>query len=281
MNRSSRVFRSLREQSHCASPGLRTELLAVRDANVWKASEVPIAEQNSWLRAWSAQARGLAPCGPPGVVRALPCRLAACYLWMKHLGGFGMAQADQAGDRAGSATAALAAPAAAHRGVDRVPGRARRTCPFSPAIWMRCRAPGLGGAIIIATIILQPIAAAAALFFLVRGNLPGRWSRWPSSSCLAGSATCRRSSCTGSICERRRQPAAWSPSSLRHPAADPGAGHRRAGADEQAADAGDAAGRSADPDRLLRRSPSGSAWRSTASSGPKRARPTGRSRRRW
>ena len=33
--------------------------------------------------------------------------------------------------------------------------------------------PGLGGKIIIATIILRPIAAAAALFFLVRGNLPG------------------------------------------------------------------------------------------------------------
>ena len=32
--------------------------------------------------------------------------------------------------------------------------------------------PGLGGAIIIATIILRPIAAAVALFFLVRGNLP-------------------------------------------------------------------------------------------------------------
>ncbi len=31
--------------------------------------------------------------------------------------------------------------------------------------------PGLGGAIIIATIIVRPIAAAAALFFLVRGNL--------------------------------------------------------------------------------------------------------------
>jgi hypothetical protein len=33
--------------------------------------------------------------------------------------------------------------------------------------------PGLGGKIIIATIILRPIAAAAALFFLVRANLPG------------------------------------------------------------------------------------------------------------
>ncbi|MEO8422269.1 MAG: hypothetical protein ABI457_13855 [Hyphomicrobium sp.] len=33
--------------------------------------------------------------------------------------------------------------------------------------------PGLGGNIIVATIILRPIAAAAALFFLVRGNLPG------------------------------------------------------------------------------------------------------------
>ena len=33
--------------------------------------------------------------------------------------------------------------------------------------------PGLGGAIVIATIVLQPIAAAAALFFLVRGDLPG------------------------------------------------------------------------------------------------------------
>jgi hypothetical protein len=33
--------------------------------------------------------------------------------------------------------------------------------------------PGLGGAIIIATIILRPIAAAAVLFFLVCGNLPG------------------------------------------------------------------------------------------------------------
>jgi hypothetical protein len=33
--------------------------------------------------------------------------------------------------------------------------------------------PGLGGAIIIGTIILHPVAAAAALFFLVRGNLPG------------------------------------------------------------------------------------------------------------
>jgi hypothetical protein len=31
--------------------------------------------------------------------------------------------------------------------------------------------PGLGGAIIIATIILRPIAAGAALFFLVRGHL--------------------------------------------------------------------------------------------------------------
>ena len=31
--------------------------------------------------------------------------------------------------------------------------------------------PGLGGAIIIATIIVRPIAAAAALFFIVRGNL--------------------------------------------------------------------------------------------------------------
>jgi hypothetical protein len=31
--------------------------------------------------------------------------------------------------------------------------------------------PGLGGAIIIATIILQPIAAAAALFFIVRANI--------------------------------------------------------------------------------------------------------------
>ena len=34
--------------------------------------------------------------------------------------------------------------------------------------------PGLGGQIIIATIILRPIAAAAALFFLVRGNLAWR-----------------------------------------------------------------------------------------------------------
>lgn len=33
--------------------------------------------------------------------------------------------------------------------------------------------PGLGGKIIIATIILRPIVAAVALFFLVRGNLPG------------------------------------------------------------------------------------------------------------
>jgi len=33
--------------------------------------------------------------------------------------------------------------------------------------------PGLGGKIILATIILRPIAAAVALFFLVRGNLPG------------------------------------------------------------------------------------------------------------
>jgi hypothetical protein len=33
--------------------------------------------------------------------------------------------------------------------------------------------PGLGGKIIIATIILHPIAAAVALFFLVRGHLPG------------------------------------------------------------------------------------------------------------
>ena len=31
--------------------------------------------------------------------------------------------------------------------------------------------PGLGGAIIIATIVLRPIAAGAALFFLVRGHL--------------------------------------------------------------------------------------------------------------
>jgi hypothetical protein len=33
--------------------------------------------------------------------------------------------------------------------------------------------PGIGGAIIIATIIIRPIAVAAALFFIVRGNLPG------------------------------------------------------------------------------------------------------------
>lgn len=33
--------------------------------------------------------------------------------------------------------------------------------------------PGLGGKIIVATIILRPIAAAAALFLLVRANLPG------------------------------------------------------------------------------------------------------------
>jgi hypothetical protein len=33
--------------------------------------------------------------------------------------------------------------------------------------------PGLGGKIVIATIILRPIAAAVALFFLVRGNFPG------------------------------------------------------------------------------------------------------------
>jgi hypothetical protein len=33
--------------------------------------------------------------------------------------------------------------------------------------------PGLGGKIIVATIILRPIAAAAALFFLVRANPPG------------------------------------------------------------------------------------------------------------
>ena len=67
-----------------------------------------------------------------------------------------------------------------------------------------------------------------------------------------------------------------------HPAADPGAGHRRPGADGQAADAGDAARRSADADRHPAAwSRSGSAWRSTASSGPKRVRPTGRSRRHW
>jgi hypothetical protein len=33
--------------------------------------------------------------------------------------------------------------------------------------------PGVGGKIIVATIILRPIAAAVTLFFLVRGNLPG------------------------------------------------------------------------------------------------------------
>ncbi len=32
--------------------------------------------------------------------------------------------------------------------------------------------PGLGGQIVLATIILRPIAAVAALFFLVRGRLP-------------------------------------------------------------------------------------------------------------
>jgi hypothetical protein len=32
--------------------------------------------------------------------------------------------------------------------------------------------PGLGGQIIIATIVLRPIAAAAALFFVVRGKIP-------------------------------------------------------------------------------------------------------------
>ena len=42
-----------------------------------------------------------------------------------------------------------------------------------PAISTKSPDPGLGGKIIIATIILRPIAAAAALFFLVRGNLPG------------------------------------------------------------------------------------------------------------
>ena len=33
--------------------------------------------------------------------------------------------------------------------------------------------PGLGGKIVLATIILRPVVAAVALFFLVRGNLPG------------------------------------------------------------------------------------------------------------
>jgi hypothetical protein len=102
----------------------------------------------------------------------LPWHKSACYLLVSTLGELGMAQADQAG----------VAPAAQPRRwpallllivalIEFMGGLA--DLPVLAGNLDEIPGPGLGGKIIIATIILRPIAAAAALLFLVRSKLPG------------------------------------------------------------------------------------------------------------
>ncbi len=115
------------------------------------------------------------------------------------MGGSGDGTSRLSRRRAGIATAALAEAVATGRGKHRVPGRAQRLADPRRRSLGSPR-PGLGGAIIIATIILRPSRRARRCSSSCAATCPGRSSsmavRHPHG---AGSASCHRSSCMASI----------------------------------------------------------------------------------